>query len=132
LCKASALATRMILAEARANLARGRPAASIAFVLGFCLVGCSTPWQSLPPATVAPDQYQDMSCDRLKNEKVHLSTQVANLSPTLFPTGGEEQRKRDLAQVDGKIVAVGKVQVEKKCPGFGNGVAPGIDPSRGY
>jgi hypothetical protein len=122
----------MTLAEARANFARGRPAASIAFALGFCLVGCSTPWQSLPPATVAPDRYQDMSCDRLKSEKVRLGTQAANLSPTLFPTGGEEQRKRDLAKVDGEIVAVGKVQAEKKCPGFGNGVAVGIDPARPY
>ena len=129
---ARALATRMTLAEARANFARGRPAASIAFVLGFCLVGCSTPWQGLPPANVAPDQYQDMTCDRLKNEKNRLGTQAANLSPSLFPTGGEEQRKRDLAKVDGEIVAVGKVQVEKRCPGFTNGVTPGIDAARPY
>ena len=129
---ARALATRMTLAEARANFARGRPAASIAFVLGFRLVGCSTPWQGLPPANVASDPYQNMTCDRLKNEKNRLGTQAANLSPSLFPTGGEEQRKRDLAKVDGEIVAVGKVQVEKRCPGFTNGVAPGIDPARPY
>ena len=131
LCKASALLTRMTLAEARANFARGRVTALIAFALG-CLAGCSTPWQSLPPATVASDQFQDMSCERLKSEKVRLGDQAADLSPSLFPTGGEEQRKRDLAKVDGKIVAIGKVQADKKCPGFTNGVAPGIDPSRRY
>ena len=120
------------MAEARASIARGSPAASILFVLGFCLAGCSTPWQSLPPATVASVQYQDMSCDRLKNEKAKLGTEAANLSPTLFPTGGEEKRKMDLALVDGEIVAIGKVQANKKCPGFTNGVAPGIDAARPY
>ena len=122
----------MTLAEARANFARGRPAASIAFVLGFCLVGCSSPWQGLSPINVAPDQYQDMTCDRLKSEKVRLATEMGKLSPALFPTGGEEKRKQDLAQVDGEIIAVGNVQVEKRCPGFTNGVAPGIDPARPY
>ena len=73
-----------------------------------------------------------MSCDRLKNEKAKLGTEAANLSPSLFPTGGEEQRKSDLAKVDGEIVALGKLQTDKKCPGFTNGVAPGIDPSRPY
>ena len=73
-----------------------------------------------------------MTCDRLKNEKAELGTEAADLSPSLFPTGGEEQRKSDLAKVDGKIVAIGKVQADKKCPGFTNGVAPGIDPSRKY
>jgi hypothetical protein len=73
-----------------------------------------------------------MSCERLKSEKVRLGDQAADLSPSLFPTGGEEQRKRDLAKVDGEIVALGKVQADKKCPGFANGVAPGIDPSRRY
>jgi hypothetical protein len=122
----------MALAERRANFAWGRPAASISLVLGFCLAGCSSPWQSLPPATVASDQYQDMSCDRLRSEKARLGTEAANLSPTLFPTGGEEKRKKDLAQVDGEIVAIGKVQAGKKCPGFKNGVAPGVDPARPY
>jgi len=121
----------MVLGEARASIARGSPAASISFVLGFCLAGCSSPWQSLPPATVAPEQYQDMTCDRLKFEKARLTREAGNLSPALFPTGGEEKRKKDLAQVDGEIVAIGKVQADKKCPGFTNGVVPGIDPSRG-
>jgi hypothetical protein len=121
----------MTLTELRTDVARGRPTASIALVFG-CLAGCSAPWQSLPPATVATDQYQDMNCERLKSEKIRLGTQAANLSPSLFPTGGEEKRKKDLAKVDGEIVALGKVQTDKKCPGFTNGVAPGIDPSRGY
>jgi hypothetical protein len=121
----------MTLAEAQANFARGRPTALITFALG-CLAGCSTPWQSLPPATVTFDQYHDMDCERLKFEKARLGEKAADLSPSLFPTGGEEQRKRDLANVDGQIVAIGKVQADKKCPGFTNGVAPGIDPSRRY
>jgi hypothetical protein len=119
----------MTFAEERTDFAQARPTASIALVFG-CLAGCSTPWQSLPPATLATDQYQDMSCERLKSEKVRLGDQAADLGPTLF--GGEEQRKRDLAKVDGEIVALGKVQADKKCPGFANGVAPGIDPSRRY
>jgi hypothetical protein len=119
----------MSLAEARANFARWRPAASISFM---CLASCASPWQGLPPATVASEQYQNMTCDRLKNEKAKLGTEAANLSPTLFPTGGEEKRKMDLAHVDGEIVAIGKVQANKKCPGFTNGVAPGIDPARPY
>ena len=121
----------MIFANVRTDLARGSVTPSVALVCG-CLAGCSTPWQSLPPATVATDQYQDMNCERLKSEKIRLGTQAGTLSPSLFPTGGEEQRKRDLAKVDGEIVALGKVQTDKKCPGFTNGVAPGIDPSRGY
>jgi hypothetical protein len=99
----------MTLAELRTDFDRGRPIASIALVFG-CLAGCS--WQSLPPATVATDQYQDMNCDRLKSEKIRLVTQAANLSRSLFPTGGEEQRKRHLAEVDGEIVALGKVQTD--------------------
>ena len=95
----------MSSAEARANFARWRPAASISFM---CLASCASPWQGLPPATVASEQYQDMTCDRLKNEKAELGTEAADLSPSLFPTGGEEQRKSDLAKVDGKIVAIGK------------------------
>ena len=121
----------MTLVELRTDFDRGRPIASIALVFG-CLAGCSAPWQSLPPATVATDQYQDMNCDRLKSEKIRLGTQAASLRPSLFPTGGEEQREKDLAKVDGEIVALGKVQADKKCPGFANGVAPGIDPSRRY
>jgi len=44
-----------------------------------------------------------MTCDRLKTEKARLGTEAANLGPSLFPTGGEEQRKKDLAHVDGEI-----------------------------
>ena len=56
------------------------------------MAGCSTPWQSLPPTSVASEQYQDMTCDRLKIEKARLTREAGNLSPSLFPTGGEEQR----------------------------------------
>jgi len=119
----------MAPAEVRAKFVRWLPAASFLFV---CLASRSSPWQSLPPATVASEQYQDMTCDRLKTEKARLGTEAANLGPSLFPTGGEEQRKKDLAHVDGEIVAIGKVQANKKCPGFTNGVAVGIDPTRHY
>ena len=120
------------IAQSRPSSAGIRPCAVavILFALGF--VGCSAPWQSLPPATVASEQYQDMTCDRLKNEKARLTREAGNLSPSLFPTGGEEKRKADLAQVDGAIVAIGKEQAEKKCPGFTNGIAVGIDPGRPY
>jgi len=124
------------LAEARSRpLSAGiHYCASVAilFALGFGSVGCSSPWQSLPPVKVSSEQYQDMSCDRLRVEKVRLTTEASNLSPMLFPAGGEDQRKKDLAQVDGEIVAIGRAQADKKCPGFGNSVAVGIDPGRHY
>ena len=57
-----------------------------------------------------------MTCDRLKTEKARLGTEAANLGPSLFPTGGEEQRKKDLAHVDGEIVAIGKKRT-RSAPG---------------
>ena len=105
---------------------------AISFGAGLGCAGCSSPWQSLPPAKVSSEQYQDMTCEGLKFKKAQLAWEAGNLRPALFPTGGEEKRKADLAQVDGAIIAVGNVQADKRCPGFENGIAVGVDPNRPY
>jgi hypothetical protein len=104
----------------------------ISFGAALSCAACSAPWQGLPPARVSSQPYEDMTCDRLKFEKAKLTQQAGDLSPSLFPTGGEEKRKADLAQVDGAITAIGKAQADQKCPGFANGVAVGVDPSRPF
>ena len=63
-----------------------------------------------------------MTCERLKSEKAkRLKTWSDLKHPPLFPTNTEAQREKELTQVQGEINAIGKVQVDKKCPGANTG-----------
>ena len=57
-----------------------------------------------------------MTCDRLKLEKAKRQKTSADLKhPPLFPSNTEEEREKQLTQMQGEIKAIQKVQVEKKC-----------------
>ena len=61
-----------------------------------------------------------MTCDRLKLEKGKRQKTLADLKhPPLFPSNTEEEREKQLTQVQGEIKAIGGTQVDKKCPGAG-------------
>jgi hypothetical protein len=99
-------------------------------VLWAGLTGCAASPTSLPPLSTTPanvspsrlgrDPFEDMTCERLKSEKGKRQKTLADLKhPPLFPSNTEEEREKQLTQVQGEIKAIGKVQVDKKCPGAG-------------
>ena len=63
-----------------------------------------------------------MTCERLKSEKAkRLKTWSDLKHPPLFPSNTEEEREKELTEVQVEIKAIGKVQVDKKCPGASAG-----------
>jgi len=71
----------------------------------------------VPPSHVASDPYEDMTCDRLAIEKAKRATTQADLNqPPLFPSRSEAERVKELAQIEGEVKAIEKVQSEKRCP----------------
>jgi hypothetical protein len=89
-----------------------------ALVLWVSLSACSSGTLPPLPAKLGNDPYEDMTCDRLKSERANrLTTQTDLKQPPLFPSRTEAERKKELAQVQGEIKAIEKVQLDKKCPG---------------
>lgn len=72
------------------------------------LAGCeSVGLNDVPAANVAPDQYQGLTCERMKAETQKLNTK-SDLSPVLFPSISEQEREHQLAEVNGELNALAK------------------------
>jgi len=85
----------------------------LAFVAG-ALTGCAAAGLTeIPAADVAPDQYQGMTCERIKSEFGKLTAQKANLQPALFSSMSEEERERQMAEVNGELKTLSLVSSEK-------------------
>ena len=73
------------------------------------LGGCeSVGLNDLPAANVAPDQYQGLTCERMKAETQKLNAKKSDLSPVLFPSISEQEREHQLAEVNGALNALAK------------------------
>jgi hypothetical protein len=59
-------------------------------------------------ANVSPDQYQGLTCDRMKSETQNLNAKKSELSPALFPSISEQAREHRLAEVNGELNALAK------------------------
>ena len=62
----------------------------------------------VPAASVAPDQYQGLTCERMKAETQKLNAKKSDLSPVLFPSISEQEREHQLAEVNGELNALAK------------------------
>ena len=73
------------------------------------LAGCeSVGLNDVPAANLAPDQYQGLTCERMKAETQKLSAKKSDLSPVLFPSISEQEREHQLAEVNGELNALAK------------------------
>jgi hypothetical protein len=73
------------------------------------LAGCeSVGLNDVPAANVAPDQYQGLTCERMKAETQKLNAKKSDLSPVLFPSISEQEREHQLAEVNGELNALAK------------------------
>ena len=92
-----------------------RCAASLALaLLASGLASCaSSGLTDIPAANVAPDQYQGMTCERMKTEVGKLNARKTDLSPALFPSISEQERQNQLAQINGQLQTLSLVSSEK-------------------
>jgi hypothetical protein len=73
------------------------------------VAGCeSAGFNDVPAANVAPDQYQGLTCDRMRAEALKLNTKKSDLAPALFPSISEGEREHQLAEVNGELNALAK------------------------
>jgi predicted small lipoprotein YifL len=95
--------------------AAARFAAPLALaLLGGVLTGCaSSGLMDVPPAHVAAEPYQNMTCERMKSEAGALSSRKADLAPALFPSISEEEREKRLAQINGELKTLSEVSSQK-------------------
>ena len=83
-------------------------------LLGGVLTGCaSSGLMDVPPAHVAAEPYQNMTCERMKSEAGALSSRKADLAPALFPSISEEEREKRLAQINGELKTLSEVSSQK-------------------
>jgi hypothetical protein len=92
-----------------------RCAASLLLVgLASWLASCaSSGLADIPPANVAPDQYQSMTCERMKSEAGKLNGRKADLAPALFPSLSEQEREHQIAEINGELKTLSLVSSEK-------------------
>jgi predicted small lipoprotein YifL len=95
--------------------AAARFAAPLALaLLGGVLTGCaSSGLMDVPPAHVAAEPYQNMTCERMKSEAGALNSRKADLAPALFPSISEEEREKRLAQINGELKTLSEVSSQK-------------------
>lgn len=78
--------------------------------LGSCAsVGAS----DVPPAYVATDPYQGMTCERMKSEEEKLNARRSGLAPALFSSMSEQERENRIAQINGELKALSQVSADK-------------------
>jgi hypothetical protein len=93
-------------AGSRGRATRGRRVAPLLCLLA---AGCSSVGiGEIPAASVSPDQYQGLTCDRMKAETQRLNAKKGDLAPVLFPSISEENREHQLAEVNGELNALAK------------------------
>ena len=81
------------------------------FVALLCVAvdGCSSMGVGeIPAANVSSDQYQGLTCDRMKAEAQKLNAKKSDLSPVLFPSISEQDREHQLSEVNGELKALAK------------------------
>ena len=102
-----------------ASVLSSQSAARFAVPLAFALMasglaGCAASGLTdIPPANVAPDQYQSMTCERMKSEAGKLNARKADLAPALFPSISEQEREHQLAEINGELKTLSQVSSEK-------------------
>ncbi len=69
----------------------------------------------MPAANVATDAYQSMSCSEISKEARGLHMRKESLRPALFSSKNEQERERELGQVNGEINALETVSTDKNC-----------------
>jgi hypothetical protein len=62
----------------------------------------------IPAANVSPDQYQGLTCDRVRTETQRLNARKSDLAPALFPSISEQEREHQLSQINGELNALAK------------------------
>jgi hypothetical protein len=92
-----------------------RCAASLALALvASGLASCaSSGLTDIPAANVASDQYEGMTCERMKSEVQKLNARKADLSPALFPSISEQEWQNQIAQINGQLKTLSLVSSEK-------------------
>ena len=103
------------IARKSSRRAVARFAAPLALaLLGGGFAGCaSSGLMDVPPAHVAAEPYQNMTCERMKSEAGALNSRKADLAPALFPSISEEEREKRLAQINGELKTLSEVASEK-------------------
>jgi hypothetical protein len=93
-------------ASFRRTARRRSPVLLLALAAG-ALAGCeSAGFNDVPAATVAPDQYQGLTCERVRAETQKLNAKKSDLAPALFPSISEQEREHQLAEVNGELNAL--------------------------
>ena len=69
----------------------------------------------------APDQPQETDCAALSAEKARLLAERADLKSPLLSSNTDAEREAELTQLNGKLYAVAKAQVDKSCPAVATG-----------
>ena len=62
----------------------------------------------VPAASVSPDQYQGLTCERMKTEAQNLNAKKGALAPVLFPSISEQDREHQLSEINGELNALAK------------------------
>ena len=117
----TAPAMRMLLAGGKIARAlspppaAGRRALSLLLALTASgLASCgSFSLNDVPAANVASDQYQGLTCDRIKSEAQKLNARKTDLAPALFPSISEQERENQLAQINGELNALSRVSADQ-------------------
>jgi hypothetical protein len=61
-----------------------------------------------PAANVSPDQYQGLTCERMKTEAQNLNAKKSGLAPVLFPSISEQEREHQISEINGELNALAK------------------------
>ncbi len=85
----------------------------LALVAGGLASCASSAHTDIPPAEVAADKYQNMTCERMKSEAGKLNARKSDLAPALFPSISEEERENRIAEVNGELKTLSLVSSEK-------------------
>ncbi len=91
----------------------------LGLILGLAagnLAGCTSSLGGLndiPPANVSTDHYEGMTCDQVRSMTHSLNAHKADLAPALFSSISEDERQKQLAQVNGELNALAQVEAEK-------------------
>jgi hypothetical protein len=71
--------------------------------------GCSSMGVGeVPAANVSPDQYQGLTCERMKTEAQNLNAKKSGLAPVLFPSISEQEREHQISEINGELNALAK------------------------
>ena len=91
---------------------RGRVSAmrhsAFAVLAGLMAFGCAKPTEDVPAAFVSPVNYRDFSCGQLAENAKRVSQRAAELS-------GVDDRKPELARLQGELVAINEESAKKGC-----------------